>query len=337
MLKLTWLPDLRAERDMKDLGIHFSVVTIKFRDIDIKESGYNGARIGGAIVTELVNDYAQGFRNGDSFPRPVVYRKAGYILTSGNQRCNALLKLIEAGEVDKNTDIEVYLMDTSEIDLLEGFARSANVSHGGRSSFDDRKAHACHMVTHFGWTVKNAAKLYMVSDTCIQTHITTERIRRELAENGIDTSQVPTETINQVSKLASDDSVFLKTASLIADNRPTAERVGQFVAKVKKAKSEPARLSEVKKFEKELKDEARSRDNHKNLKLSARKLPDRPRRDRIISSFTKIADFLDSGKAGEGFSNLAELQITTEADKKTISQLWQRIELRMSLILRDRK
>jgi hypothetical protein len=178
--------------------------------------------------------------------------------------------------------------------------------------------------------------LFVVSEGCISGQIRTDKTRRELAENGIDTADVPASTIEMVSKLGQDDSVFLKMGKLVAQHIPTAERVGQMVARINKAKSEDARLGLVKTFEKDLSEDARAYGNKKQAKLIAPKAPLRPRRDRVISELTRLADFLDHGKSGEGFGDLTELQVVGVSDKKLINELWQRLERRMSLILKDR-
>jgi hypothetical protein len=336
MLRLQWTDDLKAEADFRAMNISFSKVEIRFSKIDLKESGENCARLGDPLMPNTIRDYAQGMRNGDAFPRPVVYRKAGYILTSGNQRCHAMKSLIESKELEKDPLIEVYELDTPDRMLLEAVARSANVSHGVPASWEDRKAHACTMVAEYGMTVKDAAKLFVVSTSSITLQISTEKTRRELAENGINTALVPSSVIEAVGRLDQDTSVFLKIGNLVAQHVPTAERVNQVAQRIAKSKSESSRLSVVKAFEKDLAQEARDYGDKKRSKLVAPKAPLRPRRDSIIGQLTKLANFLDFGKSGEGFSTLTELQVATESDTKRIRDLWQRIEMRMTLVTKGK-
>lgn len=337
MLRLQWTDDLKAEADFRAMNISSSKVEIRFSKIDLTESGFNCARLGDPLVPDLIRDYAQGMRNGDAFPRPVVYRKAGYVLTSGNQRCHAVKELITKGEVEKDPLIQVYELDTSDKLMLEAVARSANVSHGGRASWDERMSHACHMVSEYGMTLNDAAKLFVVSTSSIRGHIKIEKTRKELAESGINTASVPASVIDAVGNLDQDTSVFLKLGSLVAQHTPTAERVTQVAQRIVKAKSEASRLGIVKTFEKDLADEARNYGDKKRSKLVSPKAPLRPRRDQLVSQLTRFANFLDFGKSGEGFSTLTELQVATDSDKKRISDLWQRVELRMTLVMKGRK
>lgn len=337
MLRLQWTDDLKAEADFRAMNISFSKGEIRFSKIDLTESGFNCARLGDPLVPDLIRDYAQGMRNGDAFPRPVVYRKGAYILTSGVQRCHAVKELIAKGEVEKDPLIQVYELDCTDRMMLEAVARSANVSHGGRASWDERMHHACVMVVEYGMTVNDAAKLFVVSTTGIRNHVKNEKTRKELAENGINTALVPSTVIEAVGKLDQDASVFLKVGSLVARHVPTAETVSQVVQRIGKAKSESARLGIVKTFEKDLAEEARIYGDKKRSKIVAPKAPLRPRRDSIIGQLNKLANFLDYGKSGEGFSTFTELQVATDSDKKRISDLWQRIEMRMTLITKERK
>jgi len=337
MLKLQWTDDVYAEKDFRDLGIAFTLKTIRLSKIDLKESGYNSARLGDPLRPDLVKTYAQGMRNGDAFPRPVAYRKGNYILTSGNQRCHAVATLVADGDIEKDPLIEVYDLDTADPLLLEAIGRSANVRHGGAATWEERKAHACYMVVEHGMTTKDAAKLFVVSDTAIKQHISTEKTRKQLAENGINTLAVPSSVVHAVSKLDQDSSIFLKMGHLVAHHAPTCAQTQQFVNRIAKQRSEDARLREVKKIEKELGNIAKTYGNAKKVRLASPRVPLRPRRDKLISQLTRLADFLDFGKGGEGFAKLSELQVTAVADSKMTADLWERIELRMTLIMKGRK
>ena len=336
MLRLTWIDDLKAESDFRNMNIPFSKATVPFTKIDLKESGVNSARLGDPIVSDLVRDYAQMMRNGDAFPRPVCFRKSGYILTSGNQRCHAVKTLIESGDLPKDTPIEMYVLDTTEPLLLEAISRAANVCHGGRATWEERKLHACHMVREFGMATKDAAKVFGISESSINLQISSDKTRQQLAESGVDTTRVPTSVINTVSKLDADSSVFIKVGQLISQHNPTADKTKEYVERITNAKSEDARLGIVKKIEKELADESRECKSKSKIRSLHPRSPLRPRRDRIVTQLTNLAKFLDYGKSGEGFSTLTELQASSASDKKTIVDLWQRIELRMSLIMRNR-
>jgi hypothetical protein len=336
-MKLFWTDDLKAESDFRAMNIPFAKKEIRFSQIDLYESSMNGARLGDQIVSALVSDYAQGMRNGDAFPRPVVYlAKKGYILTSGNQRCNAIKELIDAKELSADPMIEVYELETKDKMLLEAVSRAANVSHGGRSTLDERVANAVHMVKSLGMAARDSAKLFMISEQTIHHQIRADKIRKELGLKGVDVSSVPSSTIEHLFKIDNDDGAKTKMGMLIAQHKPTGERVKLAVNRIAKAKSDADRMKVVKTVEAELSAELASMRNGKKLKAIAPKAPMRPRRDKVISTMTRLADFLDFGNDGEGFGKLADLQVVTQADEKTIRDLWARLEIRMALVLKKR-
>jgi len=336
MLKLQWTDDLKAESDFRMMGIPFEKVRIPFSKIDLKESGFNSARFE-PVIPGLVSDYSQAMRNGDVFPRIVAYRKGSYILTSGNQRSLAIKSLIADGALAKDVVVEIYDLQTSDAMLIEAVTRSANVSHGGRATWEERKAHACKMVAEYGMATADAAKLFTLSQATINNQITSNKTRVALGESGINAASVPSSVLNTVARLDQDSSVFLKVGHLVAQHGPSGEQVKRYVDRIKKARSEDQRLGLVKKIEKELTEQAKTFGNTKKARLSSPRVPLRPRRDQFVAQLTKLANFLDFGKAGEGFSKLSELQVSVAADSQLVSDSWERIELRMSLIMKGRK
>jgi len=338
MIKLKWCADLKAESDYRAMAIPFSMQTIRFSQIDLKESSFNGARLGDTIIDDLVDDYAQGMTNGDTFPSVVVYEAKGgkFIIISGNQRSNAIKKLIANGELPKDPTMEVYVLDTADQMLLEAVARSANVSHGSRATAAERMAHAVYMVTKFGMKPADAALLYMVSCSNINSNIRAERVRRDLGKQNIDVSALPNSAIEPLRKLENDNNSFLKVGSLVAQHKPTGERVKQIINRVGKAKSDAGRSSVVKAIEKELTQESKSYSHKKRDKNSHPKMPDRPRRDKLIHLLERLANFLAYEKDGSGFTSLDELQIATEADEGKVKKLWSQLELRMKVVLKTK-
>ncbi|GAG27734.1 unnamed protein product, partial [marine sediment metagenome] len=131
-----------------------------------------------------------------------------------------------------------------------------------------------------------------------------------------------------------DDNVKTKLGHLIAQHRPTSERVKQVVNAVRKARSQSARLQVVKKLEKDLAEEAHSAKQKPTNGEPQSRVPARPRRDRFVKYMARLADFLDMGMSGEGFASFRDFQIASEADKKVIASSWKRIQMRMKLILR---
>lgn len=336
-LKLRWMDDLKAESDLRSMSVAFDIQTIPFAKIDLKESQYNGARLGDPIVSHLVDDYMIAMRNGDTFPRPVVYQaKSGIVILSGNQRCAAVKALIDAGDLHKTTKVDVYVADTSDKLLLEIIARSGNVGHGGRSDKEERVAHAVYSVRVLGMRAQDAAKIFIMAPTTVAAHIRSDKEREELAAAGVDLSAIPNSSVEPLAKIA-DSNVKLKVAQLVSQHNPGGEKVRQVAGAIRKARSQSARLGHVKSLEKELSEAVHRSGVKQRSGNGQRKVPKRPRRDRLIREMGTLADYLDMGMDGQGFTALGDFQIASETDETTIRELHGRIDFRMKMILKARK
>lgn len=336
-LKLTWMDDLKAESDLRRMAVIFEVVTISFSEIDLKESQYNGARFGDAIIETLVDDYTQGMVNGDTFPRIVVYQSpSGYVVASGNQRCETIARLIRAKRLPKSLSIEAYVVDTTDQFLLEIIARAGNVGHGGRSEKAERTHNALHCIQRLGMSIVDASRTFNIATTTIQLHIRAEKKQNELADEGIDTTRVPRGTLNAIAKIG-DSNLETKLGHLVVQHGPSLSRVDQVAKSVKKAKSHAARIAKIKEFERELTQQEHRENRGHVAKTNGRsKVPRRPRRDRIIGDLTKLANWLDSGLQGEPFFSLSDFQIADEEDRKVVRNAWNRIEVRMKKLIRTK-
>lgn len=327
-IKLTWYDDLKAKSDLERMAVVYSIVSIPVSKIDFKESQVNGARLNDAIRHHKVEDYMQGFRNGDTFPRPVVYKTAsGYVILGGNQRCEAIRRLIDAGDLPKSQEIEVYLVETTDKLLLEIIARSGNSTHGEGDTKEERVQHALYCVQRLGMAAKDAAKAFTVSATSIHHHIRAEEIRNKLQRDGIEAHRVAVASLAPIAKLKFDEPAQMKIGALVARHSPTADRVRQVVGVVEKKKTPTERIEAIKAFEKELATEAHARKAHHNGELS--KVPTRPRRDKFFSLAGRLIAFLEAENSGEHFSSLDQLQITTKADVERASDIIKRLRYRL--------
>lgn len=334
-MKLTWCADLKAESDLERMAVQFEVKKITVGQIDFSESQVNGARLNDALVNYLIEDYMTAMRHGDTFPRPVVYAgKGGWVILSGNQRCEAVRRLINEDEVGKTTRIEVYVVGTEDQFLLEIIARSGNVGHGGRSEKQERLMHAIYAVRSLGMATKDAAKIFIVTETSISMHIRAEKQRSELANRGVNTEGISTTILADLTRL--DIDVGTKVGHLVAQHRPGGDRVRSLVKGLLKAQTATGRLRQVKAFECELADEAHSsRDacvSRSKTKSSGSRVPQRPRRDKTLGMFRRLVTYLETANDGSGFTSREELQISSDADCKQLTELWKRLSLRMKII-----
>lgn len=333
-LKLSWYDDLKAESDMRRMAVVFTKVSIPFSRVDLKESQVNGARLKDAIREHKVEDYMQGYRNGDTFPRIVVHKTpTGYVILSGNQRCEALARLIKEGDIPKAVEIEVYLVDTKDKLLLETIARCANVAHGEGDSKLERIQQAVYCVRRLGMATRDASKAFMVADGTINHHIRAEDQRNRLARAGIEASHVPNSALEPLSRIDYDEPAQLKVATLIAQHAPPAERVRQVVGAIAKQSTAPARLQKIREFEKELSEAAHASNGHHKAAADT-KIVSRPRREKLFRLLGQLVNFLNDGNDGEAFANLEQLQISGKADTEKVVELSKQIRYRLGVIVK---
>lgn len=336
-LKLTWYDDLKAESDLRRMSVIYSKVAIQFSRIDLKESQVNGARLNDAIRHHKVEDYMQGFRNGDTFPRIVVVKTpTGYVILSGNQRMEAIRRLIEAGELPKSVEVEAYLVDTKDKLLLEIIARSANASHGEGDTKEERIQQAMYCHKRLGLSVKDAAKSFLVSDTAIHQNLKAEEVRNKLQRAGVDAHSASIASLVPLAKLDYDESSQMKLGTLAVQHSVPSERIKQVASTVAKQTSAQGRIQKIREFEKELADSAHASNGHSrgHIELERSKVPLRPRRDKLISLLSRLSNFLESENAGEPFRSLEELQVTTQSDREKVNTLGKKVRNRLGVILK---
>lgn len=334
-LKLRWKPDDVMVDNLERMAVPTEVRTILFSKIDLRESQVNGARIKNAIREHKVEDYMQGYRNGDKFPMVVVHKTAtGYVVLGGNQRCEAINRLIKEGELPKTLEIEAHFVDTADKLLLESIARSANVTHGEGDSKAERLQQAIHCVRSLGMSVKNAAKLFVIGESSIGMHMRADEQRKKLMLAGIEAQHVPNAAIEPLGRLEYDEPAQMKLGTLIAQHNPSAERVRQLVATVSKQSSAPDRLTKIKEFEKEMSAVAHSSNGHNNGHSERSKVLLRPRRDKLVSILTRLVNFLEHENDGEAFSDLVQLQVTSAADVELVLTKLKKLRYRLGVLLK---
>lgn len=329
-LHLTWYADLKAESDLTLMAVAWEVQSIPFAKLDLKESQVNGARLRDAIREHKVEDYMQGFRNGDTFPRPVVHKTpTGYVILSGNQRCEAIRRLIAKGELPKDTKIEVYVIQTDDRLLIESFSRAANVAHGEGDSKDERIAQAMYCVEKLGMSPKNVAKLFLISQSAIAYNTRAERMRRQLEKSGIKAHHLPAGSLEPLAKLDYDEPLQLKVGALISAHQTPMERVRQVVSDIDRQTSNGARLEKLKEFEKALGVEAHASNGHVG---ESNKVPSRPRLQKAIGMMARLAGFLETGNGGDPFRTLDDLQCATHDDREYVLELAKKIRYRLGVL-----
>jgi len=118
-MKLAFTPDDDAERQMKKLGMNYTIERSPMSAVNREWSRTNGARVGESLDTNHVEELAQHARQGHPFKRSVCVRrkfenkdKGELGILGGNHRDACYQK---AGV----TEFEHYLVDTAGLEMVD--------------------------------------------------------------------------------------------------------------------------------------------------------------------------------------------------------------------------
>lgn len=318
-MELSWTRDLTAETNLVRLGIEFEIGTIKWSQIDLKESQVNGARIGDPIVKPLIDDYYPAMLAGDSFPMIVVhFVKGRWVVLSGIQRTATIANLIKDGHLPEDPPIECYTITDCDPLSAESFARSANVFHGGRSERPERLQQAIYCVRKLGIFATDAARLFNVTEYSINQHVRAEKLRDDLAKQGVDTSRLPIGVLDAMSRIDGDENAQRNLAVIVAQHDLPIAAVKSVCNELRAASGHQERTAIIKGLEKELAAQAKA---VSSAKKAATKAPKRPRRDTFMRYLENTAAFLEKGNDGQSFTSMDQLQFTGNGDTSRAKQL----------------
>lgn len=322
MTTLKFCDDIPAERVMDMVGVEFCTELIKVSSIDWEASRNNCARTVTTVNHEKIDEYRNAILRGCVFPRPVIQRGSKrHLVLGGNQRCLAIK------EMPHIKTIEVYMIDEMSPSQHEGVLRSLNSAHGWGETKDEKIAHAVQLVQDEGFTVADAASLMSVTTHSISGHCKAVKTRARLAAAGIDSGVMSIRALAAVSRLSRNQEKELATAAV--KHQLTAVQVDDIVKQVQPLNSNTAQTKVLRKAVRAV---ASLSDASTSSKGSVR----RPRRTKLLHLLNELNAFLERGNANNSaFSNLDELQITSDIDVDTVRELIAPIVIRLNTIGRD--
>lgn len=227
-------------------GVEITYVEkISLEDIDFKKSQNNQARLTTPVVEELVNQYAQDYKDGDEFPPLVLARvgKGRWVIVDGNNRFAALTKLGR-----KFTD--AYLLSTSDEAVINRITWTFNDKVNGlRNAHEDRLFHATTLVQKYGMEIKTAARECGVHTTTLANHLRAVEIRSILEEGGLKSASLGLEQIRTISILQQvGNDVLVKGAEVVINNGLTIKDTEELIRTVKRKNTVPDKLKAIEEF-----------------------------------------------------------------------------------------
>lgn len=248
-----WHKDVSVEQMLTEIGIPFSYkVGIQIRQLQIKESLRNNARMSLPLDEDVVAKYAHDMSRGVSFPAPVITGN-GFLLSgnlknkvgdgfvfAGNQRTNAAMK---AGW----TTVDAYVVPSCSEEQMDDFIRRDNTRHGKTTS-EEEKIQACVWLHRkHGRSLKELCFQYFGDNTKLYARIVNANMARTVADRLLERhiqANLPQSSLVVMNPIP-DSNVLCETYRLASDYGLNAAEIDGLVSDVCAKKSESERLAVV--------------------------------------------------------------------------------------------
>jgi hypothetical protein len=174
-----WRDDDLAKQVLDNLGIDFTIKTIKCDDIDIEASRHNLARVT-ALDTSVSANYMERMKIGDAFPRIVVrggLKSGKYVIVGGNHRFDAFMKT--GGKT-----IEVMLIVVSDLQFNIS-AKSLNTVNGTPPSLQERCEQAASLCVAYKISVADASRAMGISSGMLTNTMNANEVKDIASREGI--------------------------------------------------------------------------------------------------------------------------------------------------------
>lgn len=174
-----WRDDKLAEQVLDNLGIDFTIKTIKCDEIDLEASRHNLARVT-ALDASISSNYMERMKIGDAFPRIVVrggLKSGKYVIVGGNHRFDAFMKT--GGKT-----IEVMLIVVSDL-YFNVSAKSLNTVNGFPPSLQDRCDQAASLCVAYKMSVGDASRAMGISSSMLTNTMNANEVKDIASREGI--------------------------------------------------------------------------------------------------------------------------------------------------------
>jgi len=315
-----WIVDAPGEQLMEMCGINWEIQDVDIKDIDLRGSRHNNARIEtDKLNDELAAQYAEGMKTGVHFPMPILQKGRGrskLFTLSGNHRVAA------AEQVDQ--PIRAYVTRCTDEEAIDIVVRVANSLNGTQSSAKERIEQIYQLHHDHGRSLPDLAALFNMKLSTVQFKMRLEAFRHELADLGIQAATLPLHSLDAINRIRTNEQVMVGAAELAISQNMTAARVKDMVGEVKAERGERKQLAVLKNWNGQAKQE-----NPKRGTNLARK-PLKTKLTRFVNTF---GSFLTHGySGGSAIDTLRKAQITGE-DKAPMRQKLESLRDLIDLLL----
>lgn len=296
---------LKAESVLKKLKIKFSRGTFSQQEVNWKVTEENCGRLGTPVSDATVEDYADGFKRGDTFPAPIIVKTpVGILVVAGVHR----VKGANVAGIDEMEGAYV-----AEIELPHFFrlvATMTNRLEGRRINRDEALAYAVDLCESKSLMPTEVADFLGVNHQTLNGKLRARELKKQAAEIGCKSAGRTTDAVAKAfARLAPNSKVLSAAfdhASRFAMTESEARELAQQVAK---EKTEAQQLSLL---EKRSEEKTQERSSPSVLTLAVR--------TKFIRTVHSIKSIIEGKKA------LTDLQIVRGSDEaKKLFEEWQEI------------
>jgi hypothetical protein len=199
MMNKKWAEDKFAESRMKALSIPFHVEEVPATKIDWSGSELNRARTNKALNEETVTDYAAAMENGDQFPMIVLSKGSskGYVIAGGHHRA-------AAWQLFGEDSIRCYVIDKDDEVIKDVLPRVLNRGHGLQQDRKEAIQSAMFVMSHYGYSLEDASKLFCISHRYLQVHMRIQEVRAGFSARKIPHERLPDTVVQFLSPIVMD-------------------------------------------------------------------------------------------------------------------------------------
>lgn len=237
-----WRDDDLAEQVLDNLGIDFTIKTIKCDDIDLEASRHNLARVT-ALDASVSANYMERMKVGDAFPRIVVrggLKSGKYVIVGGNHRFDAFMKT--GGKT-----IEVMLIVVSDLQFNVS-AKSLNTVNGTPPSLQERCDQAASLCATYKMSVGDASRAMGISSGMLNATMNANEAQRIASREGIKLTCKIT-ILRELGTLAkTDEPVLVDILKGISGQVVSADDVQELKREVAKCRVESSKREAVAKW-----------------------------------------------------------------------------------------
>jgi len=230
--------------ERRDLGIESWLATFPGVDsvdlvefplsaINIKKSHANQARLGEAVLAELVGKYRRDIDAGAIFP-PIIVTTAG-VVADGNNRVAAHLE----ASLER---IAAYVVDANET-VFQLLALSANARNGLPNSAEAQTAHVVQFHDTGTFTLRQIAHMLGMSEAVVGDIVHAYSVSRRINRPRT-VAKIPRTVLAMLDQIQSDEQL-LAAVDVVASAKMTGTDVRRLVNDVKKARTVDASFAAI--------------------------------------------------------------------------------------------